>query len=660
MPIEKYMSEQNIMFRRSLAKLLFSTLKENGSSPKRRINVDTALDAIVDWNSFEILFALNSQALSENEAVAKRGRLDFLSAEYKLMCTSALSPEFVVEFKAAVCSYFGIGQDAAEEEKGLEPVFGQIALREEDIVFANEHFKASLYKFARASDKRKLHFYDDETDRTIRRHDSLARLLSLRPGFSATTAIAVHDNQLIISSNSSGALAEGDLAAALFQKHALVKAFLSAANRQFHEKNNVLSQLANSAAQGIILTLCDEGVTATQIETCLQKALRTIQELTDPKAPIPEGAITSQVSAEILAMGITSPGQAVEGLVRRFVEGVNAQLQEANETFSRLVSETATSIYAINGAGTTSELLEQALRKLERSIPEHNEARECTPEEAMLLATLMSDEEPFVLLPSWKVKVSDPQVDQPGFKVHHSNGRQPEYHAFRASLGLTDEQKIADFHAEQILLSYLEQVLGVDTKSAQARIILGISKLCCGDCKDALTPRTARQGGAVHERGSSENRYGGVPNLLDSPSPQDTAGRIVPHVSSDTPLRGASLFHYSAASSSTARTTPSHGGVGSPAQERNRKKRSRSDASGPSAPDSSPPFSGVKLQKAIKRSADVSAFSMFEGIGSAPDSSGSGGYSWVVMGGASSSDTDDIERQNSAEGGVSILTNGST
>ncbi|MDF1646248.1 MAG: hypothetical protein P1U61_04595 [Legionellaceae bacterium] len=223
---------------------------------------------------------------------------------------------------------------------------------------------------------------------------------------------------------------------------------------------------------------------------------------------------TGELSSDTLAQAIRTK----LNILRTFLDDAEVFIDEDVE-FQAEVDRVARLLVEEHGISGTSAELKQALKKLYRSS--QGEPSDLLEEEAFLLDAIRYSDEFTVLLPSWKKTTEAPQVVDPGvreYQLQMTTGEilSQQVHPFDEALQFSGHEKIASFHAEQLLVVYFERVLGVDLRSSVDQRIFGISKLTCADCAEAMASRQVRT------RGTSGAAYDAVANVT---SPNRPSGR---------------------------------------------------------------------------------------------------------------------------------------
>ncbi|MCH9757227.1 MAG: hypothetical protein K0U37_08575 [Gammaproteobacteria bacterium] len=212
---------------------------------------------------------------------------------------------------------------------------------------------------------------------------------------------------------------------------------------------------------------------------------------------------TGELTSEVLSAAILNKLK----VLKTFLDFAEETFLYEDERFELEVNRVAALLAAQYGQSGTPDELRQALRKLYRSS--QGEPSDLLEIEALLLDTIRFSEALTVLLPSWKKTGNAPQVDEPGLKVYqfavdtevvHSE----HVHPFDEALQFSGMEKMASFHAEQLLVVYLEGALELDLRTAEGQLTFGISKLTCADCERAMASRQ------VVTRGASQATFSNV------------------------------------------------------------------------------------------------------------------------------------------------------
>ncbi len=229
-------------------------------------------------------------------------------------------------------------------------------------------------------------------ERLQRRYDSLARLLSLKPGFSVVSAVTIVEGQLIIGANASGTESADHLADVIWRKLDIIRLFLYQTN---HPDFN-LYELPNA------ISLCVDSLYATggtaQNKTILAQALLKLRHATGVSP-------TSAASPDTFSLEET---RAIVGLDTFTILLPKGKIRAGDRTESHIAQYTA---------NATSILKSEPL-----------------PVHTSLQSTL----------------------------VKH-------------------------FHAEQLIAYYLQHIKTYPLEEETLpKIRIGVSKLCCKTCNDAL------------------------------------------------------------------------------------------------------------------------------------------------------------------------------
>ncbi|MDF1683684.1 MAG: hypothetical protein P1U36_03405, partial [Legionellaceae bacterium] len=216
-----------------------------------------------------------------------------------------------------------------------------------------------------------------------------------------------------------------------------------------------------------------------------------------------------------------------------------ADLAMTDDALTDAIQDCVQRLIATGGSLGNESVLKQALFKFidavraRNRIEGHTSTNYFSPVE---VDAILSPTRVTVLLPYGRIKKNRKSAESNRMGVHIMNkaGDDMTEYSFPEQL---QHLVVKDFHAEQLIATYLQNQKGVDLEDASAeKIRIGLTKLCCRTCFDTLShfPR-------LELRGTHNVSYSNVANLVlattsgqvSTPNVRDTVAKASP---GDTPF----------------------------------------------------------------------------------------------------------------------------